>query len=393
MKSKRTGERVVIVAAKRTPIGAMNGIFKGVAADELGAAVLRALIKSTGISGCDISEVILGQIMTAGGGPNPSRQAAISAGIAEEVVSWSLNQLCGSGMRSVCQGYQAIRSGDADIVIAGGQENMTRTPHLFRMRGDWSRERAELADGMMKDAMIDPFHDLHTTDTAENIARRFDISRDEQDEFALRSQQKCDAARKVGKFTDEIVPVAVGIGGQASCEDQMPRGSVTKAALARLKSVTISGTVTAGNSSGIADGASAVVLMSESECERRQLEPLAAIASWAQAGVNPAFMGIGPVPACRRALEKAGWTVDDLDIIESNESFAAQAIYVDREMRWDTTKVNVNGGAIALGHPFGASGARLLTTLLHEMPRQRARKGLATLCIGGGMGIAVCVER
>lgn len=384
---------MVIVAAKRTPIGAINGMFRGVPASSLGEAVIRALLKQTRVRGHEISEIVLGQIMNAGAGPNPCRQAAMRAGVSKQVVAWGLNQLCGSGMRSICVGYQAIRSGDADIVISGGQENMTRTPHLFPMRGDWKHENARLTDGMFQDALIDPFYDLHTTETAENIAKRFRISRGEQDELAASSQSKCEAARKTTAFDEEIVPIKPPAGGLTLTVDETPRNGVTLDLLSRLKPVSPSGTVTAGNSSGIADGASAVMLMRRSEAESRKLEPMAAIRSWGQAGVDPAIMGVGPVPACRKALERAGWTVDGLDLIEANESFAAQAIYVNREMRWDLTKVNVNGGAIALGHPFGASGARVLTTLLHEMRRRSAKRGLATLCIGGGMGIAMCLER
>ena len=384
---------VVIVAAKRTPIGAVNGMFKGVPAYELGEAVIRALLKHTGVRGHEISEVVLGQIISAGAGPNPARQAAMRAGVAKEVVAFGLNQLCGSGMRSVCMGYQAIRSGDADIVIAGGQENMTRTPHIFPMRGDWDRETAKLEDGMFKDALIDPFHDIHTTDTAENIARRFQITRQEQDELAASSQNKCEAARKAGIFDEETVAIERPDGKSRLTEDETPRDGVTTALLSRLKPTSANGTVTAGNSSGIADGASAVMLMRRREAEKRRLEPMAAVVSWAQAGVAPDIMGVGPVPACRKALDRAGWTVDDLDLIEANESFAAQAIYVDRQMKWSPARVNVNGGAIALGHPFGASGARVLTTLLHEMRHRKAGRGLATLCIGGGMGIAMCVQR
>ena len=393
MDKNNSEDDVVIVAAKRTAIGAVNGMFKGVPAYELGEAVIRALLKYTGVQGHEVSEIVLGQIMNAGAGPNPSRQAAMRAGISREVVAWGLNQLCGSGMRSICLGLQAIRSGDADIVIAGGQENMTRTPHLFPLRGDWERENAKLEDGMLKDALIDPFYDIHTTGTAENIARRFHITRAEQDELAASSQNKCEAARRAGRFDEETVAIEGHNGGGHLAEDQIPRDGVTTAMLSRLKPAAANGTVTAGNSSGIADGASAVMLMRRKEAQRRKLEPMAAILSWAQAGVDPSIMGVGPVPACRKALSKAGWTIDELDLIEANESFAAQAIYVNREMQWDLAKVNVNGGAIALGHPFGASGARVLTTLLHEMPRRKARKGLATLCIGGGMGIAMCVAR
>ena len=387
-----SGEDVVIVAARRTPIGAINGMFKGVPAYALGEAVIKALLKDTGVRGHEVSEIVLGQIMYAGAGPNPSRQAAMRAGVSKEVVAWGLNQLCGSGMRSICLGYQAIRSGDADIVVAGGQENMTRTPHIFPMRGDWERESARLEDGMFRDALIDPFYGLHTTGTAENIARQFHITREEQDELAADSQNKCEAARKAGRFDDETVAID-SPGAKPLKNDQIPRDGVTTAVLSRLKPTSAGGTVTAGNSSGIADGASAVMLMRRKEADRRKLEPMAAIQSWAQAGVDPAIMGVGPVPACRKALTKAGWAAEELDLIEANESFAAQAIYVNREMRWDLSKVNVNGGAIALGHPFGASGARVLTTLLHEMPRRKAKKSLATLCIGGGMGIAMCLAR
>jgi acetyl-CoA C-acetyltransferase len=393
MYKRETNDDVVIVAAKRTPIGAVNGMFTGVPAYALGEAVIKALLRDTGVKGRDVSEVVLGQIMNAGAGPNPARQAAMRAGLSKEVVAWGLNQLCGSGMRSVCQAYQSIRSGDADIVIAGGQENMTRTPHLFPMRGDWERESARLEDGMFKDALIDPFYGLHTTGTAENIARRFHITRDEQDELAAASQKKCETARKSGRFDEERIAIESQDGDNPLKEDQLPRDGVTTAMLSRLKPASANGTVTAGNSSGIADGASALMLMRRREAKKRGLEPMAAIRSWAQAGVDPAVMGVGPVPACRRALDKAGWTVDDLDLIEANESFAAQAIYVNREMKWDLAKVNVNGGAIAMGHPFGASGARVLTTLLHEMPRRKAKKALATLCIGGGMGIAMCLAR
>lgn len=393
MDGRVSDDDVVIVAAKRTPIGAVNGMFRGVPAHELGEAVIKALLEHTGVDGHKVSEIVLGQIMNAGAGPNPSRQAAMGAGIPREVVAWGLNQLCGSGMRSVCLGYQAIRSGDADIVIAGGQENMTRTPHIFPMRGDWERESAKFEDGMIKDALIDPFYELHTTGTAENIASRFHITRQEQDEFAAVSQNKCEVARKAGRFDDETVAVEDPRRVGRLNKDEIPRNGVTSVMLSRLRPISVNGTVTAGNSSGIADGASALMLMRRQEAESRGLEPMASIVSWAQAGVDPAIMGVGPVPACRKALDKAGWTVDDLDLIEANESFAAQAIYVNREMQWDLEKVNVNGGAIAMGHPFGASGARVLTTLLHEMRRRKARKGLATLCIGGGMGIAICVAR
>lgn len=395
MKSKSAACDIVIVAARRTPVGAVGGMYKGIPVHELGGAVIRTLLDDTGVRGDEVSEVILGQIMAAGTGPNPARRAAMAAGISKEVAAWGLNQLCGSGMRSITLGYQALKAGDAKIVIAGGQENMTRTPHLFPLRGDWSRENAKFEDGIFKDALIDPFCELHTTGTAENIARRFRISREEQDGVAVQSQRKCETARRAGRFSGEIVPVRSEgkDGALLLTQDQIPRDGVTNATLSRLRPITPAGTVTAGNSSGIADGAAAVMLMHRSEADRRKLKPMASIVSWAQVGVDPEFMGISPVSASRNALRKAKWNTDDLDLIEVNESFASQMIYVNREMRWNPDVINVNGGALALGHPFGASGARLITTLLHEMPRRKAKRGLATLCIGGGMGIAMCVQR
>ncbi len=387
---------IVIVSAARTPIGAFNGMFKELPAHKLGEAVIRALLNRTKVEGSKISEVIMGQIMTARTGPNPARQAAISAGLPEEIPSYGINQLCGSGLRSICLGYQAIKSGDSHIVIAGGQENMSLAPHAFPMRAVPKDSEARLVDTMLHDALIDPFYNIHVVGTAENIARKFDISRDEQDEYAAHSYNRCESARRKKVFLDEMVPIKIQENGREIVldTDEIPRNGVTKASLAELKPAYLgASTVTAGNASGISDGSAAVMLMSLKEAEKRGLPPMATIKSWAEAGVNPAIMGTGPVPASNKALAKAGWTVEDLDLIESNEAFAAQAIYVNREMRWDMSKVNVNGGAIALGHPFGASGARILTTLLYEMQRQDARRGLATLCIGGGMGIAMCIER
>lgn len=387
---------VVIVSALRTAIGSFNGAFANLPAHKLAEAVLKEMLARTGVAGSDVSEVILGQILTAAMGQNPARQASLGAGLPKEVPAWGINQLCGSGLRAVCLGFQAIRNGDSAIVIAGGQESMTQAPHAQRLRAGAKMGDVSLIDTMIFDALTDPFNKIHMGVTAENIARQFGISRDEQDEFAARSQQKCEAAMNAGKFKDEIVPVTVADrkGEILIDKDEFPRAGVTKEALAKLKpAFAKDGTVTAGNASGINDGAAALMLMTRGEATKRGLNPLAKIVSWAHAGVDPAIMGTGPVPASQKALAKAGWQVGDLDLIEANEAFAAQAIYVNREMKWDTNKVNVNGGAIALGHPVGASGARVLTTLLHEMLRRDAKKGLATLCIGGGMGVALCVER
>lgn len=384
---------VVIIDAVRTPIGAFNGIHRDTPAHTLGTEVIKWLLVRTNVAGSEISEVILGQIMTAYNGPNPARQAAINAGIPKEVTAYGINQLCGSGLKAVCLGYQAIKSGDSKIVIAGGQENMSRSPHAYPLR---NMQNYKFIDTMMHDALIDPFYNIHTVNTAENIAKMFNISREEQDEFAAESQNKCEAAREQGKFKDEIVPIIYEDEGAplSSSYDELPRNGVSSDSLSKLHAVMRKeGSVTAGNASAISDGASVIMLMSYKESKARGLKPMAAIKSFAESGVDPSIMGIGPIPASRKALEKANWSVDDLDLIEANEAFASQAIYVNREMRWDTKKVNVNGGAIAMGHPFGASGARVLTTLVHEMNRQNAKKALATLCIGGGMGIAVCLER
>ena len=387
---------VVIVSAVRTAIGSFNGSLANLPAHKLGEVVIKEILQRSNIDGADVSEVILGQILTGAAGPNPARQASINAGLPKEVPAWGINQLCGSGLRAVCLGYQAIKNGDSKIVIAGGQESMTGAPHASRMRSGTKMGDVTLVDTMLFDALVDPFHNIHMGQTAENIAKQFGISREEQDEFSLASQQKCEAATKSGKFKEEIVPVVIpSRKGDITFEvDEFPRVGVTKEDLAKLRpAFDKAGTVTAGNASGINDGAAAVLLMTRAEAEKRGLKVLAKIVAWAQAGVAPDIMGTGPIPASKKALEKAGWTVDDLDLIEANEAFAAQAISVNREMKWDLSKVNVNGGAIALGHPVGASGARVLTSLVHEMNRRDAKKAIATLCIGGGMGIALCVAR
>ncbi|MDE3059573.1 MAG: acetyl-CoA C-acetyltransferase [Pseudomonadota bacterium] len=390
-----TDQDIVIVNAVRTPIGNFNGGLSTLPAHKLGEIVLKEILKRTGVGGGDVSEVVLGQILTAACGPNPARQASINAGIPKETPAWGMNQLCGSGLRAVALGYQAIRNGDSQIVIAGGQESMSQAPHAALLRPGIKMGPATFVDTMLYDALIDPFHNVHMGVTAENVAKKFNISRQDQDEFALASQQKASAAIKAGKFKDEIIPVVIATkkGEVIVDTDEGPR-ETTIEALAKLKpAFDKEGTVTAGNASSINDGAAAVLLMMRKDAEKRGLKPMATIRSWAHAGVDPAIMGTGPIPATRKALEKAGWKVGDLDLIEANEAFAAQAIAVNRELGWDLTKVNVNGGAIALGHPVGASGARVLTTLLYEMLRRDAKKGLATLCIGGGMGVAMCVER
>lgn len=387
---------VVIVSALRTAIGTFNGVFSNIPAHKLGECVLRETLQRTKVDGKDISEVILGQILTGAAGPNPARQASINAGIPQETPAWGMNQLCGSGLRAVALGYQAIKNGDSSIVLAGGQENMTLSPHAAPLRAGVRMGPASFVDTMLHDALVDPFHNVHMGVTAENVAKKFGITRDEQDAFALASQQKTAAAQKDGKFKDEIVPFTIQSrkGDTIIDTDEHPKNDTTAESLAKLRpAFDKEGTVTAGNASGINDGAAVVMLMTRAEAEKRGLKPLGTIASWAHAGVDPAIMGTGPIPASRKALEKAGWKVGDLDLIEANEAFAAQAISVNRELGWDLSKVNVNGGAIALGHPVGASGARVLTTLLHEMGRRDAKKGIATLCIGGGMGVAVCIAR
>ncbi len=387
---------VVIVSAARTPVGSFNGSLATVPAHELGAVALRAAMERAGVEPGEVEEVIMGQILSAGQGQNPARQAAMAAGIPHESPAWGMNQLCGSGLRAVALGMQQIMSGDARVVAAGGMESMSLAPHAQHMRSGTKMGELRLVDTMIHDALWDAFNDYHMGITAENVAERWQISREEQDAFAARSQNRAEAARREGRFAEEIAPVTVrGRKGETVVDtDEYIREGVTVEDLARLRPVfRKDGTVTAGNASGINDGAAAVLLMRASEAERRGVEPLARIVSWAHAGVDPAIMGTGPIPASRKALEKAGWAVEDLDLVEANEAFAAQAIAVNREMGWDTERVNVNGGAIAIGHPVGASGARILTTLLHEMRRRDAKRGLATLCIGGGMGVAMCVER
>ncbi len=387
---------IVIVSAARTPVGAFNGAFANVPAHELGRTAIHAALERAGVEGDRVSEVIMGQILTAGQGQNPARQASINAGIPVESPAWGVNQLCGSGLRAVALGYQAIANGDSDIVVAGGQESMSMAPHCQHLRSGVKMGDFKMIDTMIKDGLWDAFNGYHMGNTAENVARQWQITREMQDEFAVASQNKAEAAMKAGKFKDEIVPVTVKNrkGDIVVDTDEYPKAGVTMASIAKLKpAFDKEGTVTAGSASGINDGAAAVVLMKAAEAAKLGRTPLARIVSWAQAGVDPAIMGTGPIPASRAALKKAGWSKDDLDLIEANEAFAAQACAVNKDLGWDTSKVNVNGGAIAIGHPIGASGARVLTTLLFEMQKRNAKKGLATLCIGGGMGIAMCVER
>jgi len=387
---------IVIVGAARTPVGTFNGALASLSAHKLGEIAIKGLLERTGVAGGDVSEVILGQILTAHCGPNPARQASLNAGLPKEVPAWGINQLCGSGLRAVCLGFQAIRNGDSAIVIAGGQESMSQAPHAIPMRNGVKMGAATMVDTMLHDALVDAFHNVHMGVTAENIAKQFGITRQEQDEFALASQQKTGAAMKAGKFKDEIVPVVIsGKKGDVTVDtDEHPKPETTMESLGKIRpAFDKEGTVTAGNASGINDGAAVVMLMTRGEAEKRGLKILATIKSWAHAGVDPKIMGTGPIPASKKALEKAGWKHTDLDLIEANEAFAAQAISVNREMGWDMSKVNVNGGAIALGHPVGASGARVLTGLVYEMNRRDAKKAIATLCIGGGMGVAMCVER
>ena len=388
---------IAIVSAVRTPVGAFNGAFSSLAAHELGAIAIKAALERAGLSADQIDEAVLGQILTAGAGQNPARQAAVAAGIPVEKTAIQINQLCGSGLRAVALGYQAIKTGDSRIVVAGGQESMTQAPHCVHLRAGVKMGNAELVDTMIKDGLWDAFNGYHMGNTAENVAQKWQITREEQDAFAASSQQKAEAAQKAGRFRDEIVPVTVkGRKGDVIVEDdEYPRHGTTIDSLAKLRPAFLreGGTVTAGNASGINDGAAAVILMSMDDAKKRGIASIARIVSWATAGVDPAIMGSGPIPASRAALAKAGWKPGDLDLIEANEAFAAQACAVNKELGWDTAKVNVNGGAIAIGHPVGASGARVLVTLLYEMQKRDAKKGLATLCIGGGMGIAMCVER
>jgi acetyl-CoA C-acetyltransferase len=387
---------IVIVSAARTPVGAFNGAFASLPAHELGKVAIQEALKRAGVEGGKVSEVIMGQILTAGQGQNPARQASIGAGIPVESPAWGVNQLCGSGLRAVALGYQAILNGDSDIVVAGGQESMSMAPHCQHLRQGVKMGAVELVDTMIKDGLWDAFNGYHMGATAENVAKKWQITRDDQDKFALASQQKAEAAQKAGKFKDEIVPVTIKTrkGDVVVADDEYPKHGTTLDTLTKLRpAFDKAGTVTAANASGINDGAAAVVLMKASEAAKLGKTPLARIVSWAHAGVDPAIMGTGPIPASRAALKKAGWKVEDLDLVEANEAFAAQACAVNKDLGWDTGKVNVNGGAIAIGHPIGASGARVLTTLLFEMQKRNSRKGLATLCIGGGMGIAMCVER
>jgi acetyl-CoA C-acetyltransferase len=387
---------IVIASAVRTPVGAFNGGLSSVPASYLGAVAMKGAMQRAGVEAAEVDEAILGQILAAGAGQNPARQAAVEAGLPVEKTAYQVNQLCGSGLRTVALGMQAIKLGDADIVLAGGQESMSQAPHCAHLRNGQKLGDLNFVDTMLRDGLWDAFHGYHMGVTAENVAEKWQITREEQDAFAAASQRKAGAAMAAGRFKDEIVPVTIKTrkGDVVVDTDEHPRPETTAEILAGLRpAFAKDGTVTAGNASGINDGAAALVLMTADEAARRGIAPMARIVSWATAGVDPAIMGSGPIPASRKALEKAGWTTDTLDLIEANEAFAAQACAVNKDLGWDTDKVNVNGGAIALGHPVGASGARVLTTLLHEMARRDAKKGLATLCIGGGMGIAMCVER
>lgn len=386
---------IVIASAARTPVGSFNGALSSVAAHDLGAIAIKAVLERAGVDAAEVDEVILGQILTAGQGQNPARQAAMKAGIPQEATAWGLNQLCGSGLRAVAIGMQQIATGDAKIIIAGGQESMSMAPHCAHLRNGTKMGDMKMVDTMIKDGLTDAFYGYHMGTTAENVARQWQLTRDEQDAFALASQNKAEAAQVAGRFKDEIVPVIVpGRKGDVTVDqDEYIRLGATIESMQKLKpAFDKEGTVTAGNASGINDGAAAALLMTEAEASRRGVAPLARIVSWATAGVDPKIMGTGPIPASRKALEKAGWKITDLDLVEANEAFAAQACAVNKDLGWDTSIVNVNGGAIAIGHPVGASGARILNTLLFEMKRRGAKKGLATLCIGGGMGVAMCLE-
>ncbi|MET3712366.1 acetyl-CoA C-acetyltransferase [Sphingomonas trueperi] len=387
---------VVITAAKRTPVGSFLGAFAATPAHELGRVAIEAALAEAGVKGEEVSEVILGQVLTAAQGQNPARQASMHAGVPKEVPAWSVQQVCGSGLRAVALGFQSIRNGDASIIVAGGQESMSMSTHAQSLRPGTKMGDLSLVDTMIKDGLTDVFNGYHMGITAENLAEQYQVTRGEQDEFAVRSQNLAEKARADGRFKDEIAPVTVKTrkGETIVADDEYIRAGATVDSVAGLRpAFKKDGTVTAANASGLNDGAAALVLMSREEAEKRGAPILATIRSWASTGVDPSVMGIGPVTASRKALEKAGWTIGDLDLIEANEAFAAQALSVGKELGWDADKVNVNGGAIAIGHPIGASGARILTTLLHEMGKRDAKKGLATLCIGGGMGIAMCVER
>ncbi|OQW80087.1 MAG: acetyl-CoA acetyltransferase [Proteobacteria bacterium ST_bin14] len=387
---------IVITAAKRTPVGSFMGAFGTTPAHMLGQVAIEAALAQAGVTGAEVSEVILGQVLTAAQGQNPARQAAMAAGIPKEIPAWSVNQVCGSGLRAVALAAQAILAGDATIMVAGGQESMSLAPHAQFLRGGQKMGDIQLIDTMIKDGLVDVFNGYHMGITAENLAEKYQVTREAQDEFSVASQNKAEAARAAGRFKDEIAAVTIKgrKGDTIVSDDEYIRAGVTIDSVSGVKpAFKKDGTVTAANASGLNDGAAALVIMSRAEAERRGSPILARIASWASTGVDPSIMGIGPVPATRRALEKAGWAIGDLDLIESNEAFAAQALSVNKELGWDAARINVNGGAIAIGHPIGASGARVLTTLLYEMGRRDAKKGLATLCIGGGMGIALCVER
>ncbi len=387
---------IVIASAARTPVGSFNGAFATLPAHDLGAVAIKGALERAGVAPEEVTEVIMGQILTAAQGQNPARQAAMAAGIPKEKTAWGLNQLCGSGLRAVAIGMQQIQTGDADIIVAGGQESMSAAPHAAHLRPGVKMGDYSMVDTMIKDGLLDAFNGYHMGVTAENVAKQWQITRDQQDNFAVASQNKAEAAQKAGRFKDEIVAVTVKTrkGEVVTEDDEYIRHGATLESVAKLRpAFDKEGSITAANASGINDGAAAVVVMTAKEAEKRGIEPMARIVSWATAGVDPAIMGTGPIPASRAALERAGWTKDDLDLVEANEAFAAQACAVNKELGWDTEKVNVNGGAIAIGHPVGASGARVLNTLLFEMKRRDAKKGLATLCIGGGMGIAMCVAR
>ena len=387
---------VVIASAARTPVGSFNGSFANTPAHDLGSVVLEALVARAGIDKSEVSETILGQVLTGGQGQNPARQAHINAGLPKESAAWSINQVCGSGLRAVALAAQHVQLGDADIVAAGGQENMSLSPHVAHLRAGHKMGDMKFIDSMIKDGLWDAFNGYHMGQTAENVAEQWQITRDMQDEFAVASQNKAEAAQKAGKFADEIVPFVVKTrkGDITVDQDEYIRHGATMDAMQKLRpAFTKDGSVTAANASGINDGAAGVLVMSADDAEKRGIQPLARIVSYATAGLDPSIMGVGPIYASRKALEKAGWKASDLDLVEANEAFAAQACAVNKDMDWDPAIVNVNGGAIAIGHPIGASGARILNTLLFEMQRRDAKKGLATLCIGGGMGVAMCLER
>ncbi|MDC1303240.1 acetyl-CoA C-acetyltransferase [Pelagibacterales bacterium] len=387
---------VFITAANRTGVGSFSGSLSSLQAHDLGKIVIEDTLKKSSVQPDEVDEVILGQVLTAGTGQNPARQASVNAGIAKETPAWIVNQVCGSGLRTVALGFQAIKNQDANIIIAGGQESMSQSPHCMHLRSGTKMGDSKMIDTMIKDGLWDAFNGYHMGTTAENVAEKFQITREQQDEFAYNSQLKASKAKAAGLFKDEITPVEIVSRKETTIfdQDEYIKDNVQLEKLASLRpAFSKEGSVTAANASGINDGAAALTLMSEKELTKRNIEPMAKIVSWASVGVDPSIMGTGPIPSVRKALDKAGWSINDLDLIESNEAFAAQGCAVNKDLGWDTSKVNVNGGAIAIGHPIGASGARILVTLLHQMKRQDAKKGLATLCIGGGMGIALCVER